>query len=124
MARDDLNGRQIIAGLTAMGAAGGQTSAAATGSVPRRTLGHTGESVSCIGLGGFHIGKPKLSDGEATRIIRQAVDHGLNFLDNSWDVGIPLTQPTTTCRFRVWRTIPERSRSLRIDFRPKRSAGR
>jgi len=32
--------------------------------VPRRTLGHTGESVSCIGLGGFHIGKPKLSDSE------------------------------------------------------------
>src|SRR5260370_36992151 len=124
MARDQLNRRQVIAGLSAMAAVGGPASGAANGSVPRRTLGHTGESVSCIGLGGFHIGKPKLSDSEATRIIRHAVDHGLNFMDNSWDVGIPLTQPTTTCRFRVWRTIPERSRSLRIDFRPKRSAGR
>src|SRR5882762_12033499 len=74
------NRREAPAGLSAL-AAGAQTS---TG-VPRRILGHTGESVSCIGLGGFHIGKPKLSDDEATRIIRQAVDRGLNFLDNSWD---------------------------------------
>jgi predicted aldo/keto reductase-like oxidoreductase len=76
-----LNRREVLAGLSALAAPGAQTSAG----VPRRTLGHTGESVSCIGLGGFHIGKPKLSDGEATRIIRQAVDSGLNFLDNSWD---------------------------------------
>src|SRR5258705_6499965 len=75
------NRREVLAGLSALAAGGAQTS---TG-VPRRPLGHTGESVSCIGLGGFHIGKPKLTDSEATRIIRQAVDRGLNFLDNSWD---------------------------------------
>jgi len=50
-----------------------------------RTLGRTGEKVSCIGLGGAHIGKPKLSSQEAIRIIRQAVDRGITFLDNSWD---------------------------------------
>src|SRR5581483_488145 len=38
-----------------------------------------------IGLGGSHIGKPALSDGESTRLIRQALDRGLNFMDNSWD---------------------------------------
>jgi aryl-alcohol dehydrogenase-like predicted oxidoreductase len=53
--------------------------------VPTRTLGRTGEKVSMLGLGGFHIGKPKLSDAEAIRIIRTAIDAGLNFMDNSWD---------------------------------------
>ena len=51
----------------------------------QRTLGRTGEKVSCIGLGGAHIGKPKLSSSEAVRLIRQAVDRGITFLDNSWD---------------------------------------
>ncbi len=50
-----------------------------------RDLGFTGEKVSAIGLGGFHLGKPDLSAGEATRLIRKAVDRGINFLDNSWD---------------------------------------
>jgi aryl-alcohol dehydrogenase-like predicted oxidoreductase len=76
-----VNRREALIGLAALAA----SSQAATGSVPRRTLGHTGESVSCIGLGGYHIGKPKLSDDEATHLIRRAVDSGINFLDNSWD---------------------------------------
>ncbi len=38
-----------------------------------------------IGLGGFHIGKPTLSDAEAVRIVRTAVDAGITFLDNCWD---------------------------------------
>jgi aryl-alcohol dehydrogenase-like predicted oxidoreductase len=50
-----------------------------------RTLGRTNESVSCLGLGGFHIGHTNLTDIEAVRLIRQALDRGLNFLDNSWD---------------------------------------
>jgi aryl-alcohol dehydrogenase-like predicted oxidoreductase len=53
--------------------------------MPTRDLGRTGEKVSMIGLGGFHIGAPKLSDSEAVRIIRVAIDSGLNFMDNSWD---------------------------------------
>src|ERR1700761_6121523 len=56
-----------------------------TGTVPTRPLGRTGEKVSMIGLGGAHIGKPRLSDAEAIRIIRTAVDNGLTFMDNSWD---------------------------------------
>ena len=50
-----------------------------------RSLGRTGQQVSCLGLGGSHIGKPSLAEQEATRLIRQALDRGLNFMDNSWD---------------------------------------
>jgi aryl-alcohol dehydrogenase-like predicted oxidoreductase len=53
--------------------------------MPRRELGKTGERVSILGLGGSHIGKPKLSSPTAVRIIRTALDGGMNFMDNSWD---------------------------------------
>jgi predicted aldo/keto reductase-like oxidoreductase len=52
--------------------------------VPRRKLGRTGEQVSCIGVGGFHIGTQK-TEAESIRIIRRALDNGINFLDNCWD---------------------------------------
>jgi aryl-alcohol dehydrogenase-like predicted oxidoreductase len=52
--------------------------------IPRRKLGRTGESVSMIGLGGFHIGVPSSAD-EGVRLVRTALDAGLNFLDNCWD---------------------------------------
>jgi hypothetical protein len=50
-----------------------------------RPLGNTGETVSAIGLGGYHIGQPKLSEDESIRLIRNAVDGGITFMDNSWD---------------------------------------
>jgi predicted aldo/keto reductase-like oxidoreductase len=52
--------------------------------VPRRTLGRTGEKVSMVGLGGYHIGKQP-DEQESIRIIRTALDSGINFLDNCWD---------------------------------------
>ena len=55
------------------------------GEIPRRPLGRTGEKVSVIGLGGFHLGKPELSELDAIRIIRSGIDNGVNFLDNCWD---------------------------------------
>jgi predicted aldo/keto reductase-like oxidoreductase len=57
---------------------------AEAGSIPRRTLGRTGEKVSMIGLGGYHLGMQK-DEQESIRIIRAGVDAGINFLDNSWD---------------------------------------
>ena len=51
----------------------------------QRDLGRTGERVSAIGLGGFHIGAPNLSEDESLRIIRSAVDGGITFMDNCWD---------------------------------------
>jgi aryl-alcohol dehydrogenase-like predicted oxidoreductase len=53
------------------------------GGMRYRKLGRTGEVVSLIGVGGAHIGVPR--EEEAIRIIREALDHGVNFLDNSWD---------------------------------------
>ncbi len=50
-----------------------------------RLLGRTGERVSAIGLGGYHIGKPLLTDEEAVRLVRQAIDRGITFMDNCWD---------------------------------------
>jgi aryl-alcohol dehydrogenase-like predicted oxidoreductase len=52
--------------------------------VPFRTLGRTGEKVSCVGLGGAHIGNQSTEE-ESIRIIRSALDNGINFLDNCWD---------------------------------------
>ena len=49
-----------------------------------RKLGRTGEKVSAVGLGGFHIGFPK-DPTEGVRIIRHALDRGITFLDNCWD---------------------------------------
>jgi predicted aldo/keto reductase-like oxidoreductase len=56
---------------------------AADAAVPKRTLGRTGEKVSIIGLGGYHLGVP--DEAESLRIIRTALDSGVNFLDNCWD---------------------------------------
>jgi len=58
--------------------------ASAAGEVPFRTLGHTGEKVSLVGLGGYHIGIQG-DERESVRIIRTAIDSGINFLDNCWD---------------------------------------
>jgi aryl-alcohol dehydrogenase-like predicted oxidoreductase len=49
-----------------------------------RRLGRMGEKVSAIGLGGFHIGGQK-DEQESIRIIRNAIDQGITFMDNCWD---------------------------------------
>ena len=56
---------------------------AADSTVPLRTLGRSGEKVSMIGIGGYHLGRPP--EQEVIRIVRTALDHGVNFLDNCWD---------------------------------------
>lgn len=49
-----------------------------------RQLGRTGERVSAIGLGGYHIGLA--TDEQASiRLVRSAIDRGITFLDNCWD---------------------------------------
>jgi aryl-alcohol dehydrogenase-like predicted oxidoreductase len=50
-----------------------------------RTLGSTGEKVSAIGVGGWHLGVKYVDEQLAIRIIRSAIDRGINFLDNCWD---------------------------------------
>jgi len=50
-----------------------------------RPLGQTGETVSAIGLGGFHISKPSVTEAESIRIVQAAIDRGITFMDNAWD---------------------------------------
>jgi aryl-alcohol dehydrogenase-like predicted oxidoreductase len=49
-----------------------------------RPLGSTGEMVSAVGVGGFHLGE-SIDEALAMRIVRAALDEGITFLDNSWD---------------------------------------
>lgn len=51
--------------------------------MPMRRLGRTGAGVSLMGLGGYHLGLP--SEKDALRIVHEAMERGLTFLDNSWD---------------------------------------
>jgi hypothetical protein len=50
-----------------------------------RTLGRTGEQVSAIGMGGYHLANHGLSGKQSIRLIRDAIDRGITFMDNSWD---------------------------------------
>ena len=75
---------QTAAATTLMTSLTNKLSHAETGSIPTRTLGHTGEKVSMVGLGGYHIGMQS-DEQESIRIIRTALDNGINFLDNCWD---------------------------------------
>ena len=49
-----------------------------------RELGTTGERVSAIGMGGYHIGKQKEAS-ESIQLIHAAIDAGITFMDNCWD---------------------------------------
>ncbi len=69
---------------TLMTSLSSQFAHAADTSIPTRTLGRSGEKVSMVGLGGFHIGMQS-DEQESIRIIRTALDSGINFLDNCWD---------------------------------------
>jgi uncharacterized protein len=50
-----------------------------------RQLGRTGERVSAIGLGGYHMGKPGLEEQTAIGLMHAAIDRGITFFDNCWD---------------------------------------
>jgi aryl-alcohol dehydrogenase-like predicted oxidoreductase len=82
------NRREVLlamgAGLTAAGLGSGAQDIGGY-PIPYRTLGHTGEKVSCIGMGGYHLGKKEVSEGDAIKLIHAGIDRGINFLDNSWD---------------------------------------
>ena len=58
-----------------------------SGGFSRRPLGKTGEQVSILGIGGWHIAKGAKETDEATaiRMMHEAIDNGLTFFDNAWD---------------------------------------
>jgi len=52
--------------------------------IPTRPFGKTGERVSILGLGGFHLGLPR-TDAAAVRLTHAAIAAGVTFMDNAWD---------------------------------------
>jgi len=79
MNRRDVLG--VLAGVAMARTAQGETE---SNGMSYREFGKTGENVSAIGLGGHHIGRPKDAN-DGIRIIRSAIDRGINFMDNCWD---------------------------------------
>jgi aryl-alcohol dehydrogenase-like predicted oxidoreductase len=79
----DMQRREFLEAMALFQLAASLDAAPSDGMIYRK-LGTTGERVSAIGLGGYHIGVPK-DESEGIRIIHAAVDRGINFLDNSWD---------------------------------------
>jgi len=91
--------------------------------IPYRILGHTGERVSAIGIGGWHLGLPHVDAQLSMRIVRRAIDEGVNFLDNSWDYNDGVSET------RMGKALGDgyRSRAFlmtKIDGRSKREAAR
>jgi uncharacterized protein len=88
--RRDFLGRMAvgIAGITggSMGPSATEKALAATTSkgMIYRKLGRSGEKVSLLGLGGYHIGTQS-NEQESIRLVRTAIDHGVTFMDNCWD---------------------------------------
>ena len=62
----------------------GSASAEPKNGIPYRVLGRTGEKISLVGLGGYHLARQS-DPAESIRIIRTGLDEGINFLDNCWD---------------------------------------
>jgi predicted aldo/keto reductase-like oxidoreductase len=52
--------------------------------IPRRRLGRTGEQVSIIGVGGYHLGTMSSLD-DAVRLVQEAIDAGVTIFDNAWE---------------------------------------
>jgi predicted aldo/keto reductase-like oxidoreductase len=73
-----------ITAACVMGVSSSASAGETTGEMPYRTLGRTGEKVSLVGLGGYHLGK-QADEQESIRIIRTAIDQGITFMDNCWD---------------------------------------
>jgi predicted aldo/keto reductase-like oxidoreductase len=80
---DRRNFLKSVAATTVASSLSSKLSAAAEPPIPHRTLGRTGEKISMVGIGGYHLGRP--SEQDAIRIVRTALDAGVNFLDNCWD---------------------------------------
>lgn len=86
MALDRRSFLQLSAASAAAFALGGaaQTAEPVNG-MPYRRLGKTGENVSLLGIGGYHIARREVSDADSIAMMRHAVDEGVNFFDNAWE---------------------------------------
>jgi aryl-alcohol dehydrogenase-like predicted oxidoreductase len=71
-------------GLAEIVAPASQAASAIAGEIPKRALGKTGVQVSALCFGGAHLGRIE-NEAEAIRILHEAIDAGVNFLDNAWE---------------------------------------
>ncbi|MEH2126403.1 aldo/keto reductase [Nostoc sp.] len=88
-----------------------------------RVLGSTGEKVSAIGLGGWHIALKHVDEQLAIRIVRTAIDRGITFMDNSWDYNGGVSE------IRMGKALRDRYRDkvflmTKIDGRSKKEAAK
>jgi aryl-alcohol dehydrogenase-like predicted oxidoreductase len=88
-----------------------------------RELGGTGERVSAIGVGGFHLGMDEVDESLAIRIVREAIDRGITFMDNCWDYNDGLSE------VRMGRALRDGYRDkvflmTKIDGRSKKAAAK
>jgi aryl-alcohol dehydrogenase-like predicted oxidoreductase len=81
--REFIKSAAVVAFVMSLGQK--STFASTPGQIPYRILGHTAEKVSLLGIGGYHIGEPFVSEFTAVQIVRTALESGVNFLDNCWD---------------------------------------
>ncbi len=88
-----------------------------------RPLGSTGELVSLIGMGGFHLGKPA-TDDDAVKLIHAAIDAGINFMDNSWDYNLGTSELRAGKAYKQGNYRDKVFQMSKIDGRTKKSAMR
>lgn len=93
------------------------------GDMPYRLLGGTGESVSLVGMGGFHLGKPA-TDEEAIKLIHAAIDGGINFMDNSWDYNLGTSELRAGKAYKQNGSRDKIFQMTKIDGRTKKAAMR
>ncbi|HEY6998697.1 MAG TPA: aldo/keto reductase, partial [Candidatus Binatia bacterium] len=91
--------------------------------MPYRILGNTKERISAIGLGGWHLGLKKVDEQLSIRIVREAIDRGINFMDNCWDYNDGASE------MRMGKALRDGYRSkvflmTKIDGRSKKEAAR
>jgi predicted aldo/keto reductase-like oxidoreductase len=92
------------------------------GRMQYRSLGRTGQQVSIVGIGGAHLGMTA-DEAVAIRIVRTAIDHGVNFMDNCWDYSDGM------CEERMGKALREGYRQkvflmTKIDGRDRKTAAR
>src|SRR6202041_1758590 len=92
MERRDFLKSATAAGITSAIAAKAQASRVSNSPIKRpespdmiyRELGTTGERVSVIGMGGYHLGK-QTDANESINLMHAGIDRGITFMDNCWD---------------------------------------
>jgi predicted aldo/keto reductase-like oxidoreductase len=73
-----LNRREFAASLTAASLV-----QAAPGAIPTRRLGKINFQASILGIGAQHLGDPKATQENMTRVIGEAIDNGVNYIDTA-----------------------------------------